>query len=414
MSKRIYLDYASVTPTDKSVIKEMGRTARKYTANPSSIYKEGVLAMNFLNSCRERIARALEVHNDEIIFTSGGTESNSLAILGVINAYNKITTGELKGVVYENILNNFDGKIPHVVSSTIEHPSIRELLFDLQKNDKIELTLISPNENGIVEPEEVLNSLKENTILVSVMYANNEIGTIMPIPGIAKKLKEYKRNIGRTEFEMPFLHSDASQAACYLPMRMPSLHADLLTIDGGKIYGPRGVGALFVKRIVPLVSVNKGGSQEGGRRAGTENLPSISGLALALETVEKNKKKEFERVEMLRDALLVYLKSSKIKDEFSINGSMGKDERLPNNLNICFAGIDAEFLVLTLDVLGICVSSVTSCRTLSEDSYSYVVQEIAGEACSKSSLRITLGKYTKKSDVMRAGKMIVEAIRRAS
>jgi cysteine desulfurase len=143
-------------------------------------------------------------------------------------------------------------------------------------------------------------------------------------------------------------------------------------------------------------------------------LPSIAGFTLALEMVEKNKQKEFARIEILRDALLVYLKSSKIKDEFSINGSMGKGERLPNNLNICFAGIDAEFLVLTLDVLGICVSSVTSCRTLSEDSYSYVVQEIAREMCSKSSLRITLGKYTKKSDVMRAGKMIVEAVKRVS
>lgn len=416
MSKRIYLDYASVTPIDKSIIREVSRVAKKYSANPSSIYKEGVLAMEFLNSCRKRISNSLEIHDDEIIFTSGGTESNSLAILGVINAYNKILKGELKGVIYENILNNFKDTashfIPHVISSTIEHPSIRELLFDLQKNKQIELTLISPNENGIIEPESVLNSLKENTIIVSVMYANNEIGTVMPISGIAKKIKEYKRKIGRTEFEMPFLHSDASQAVCYLPMRLPSLHADLLTIDGGKIYGPRGIGALYVKRIVPFASINKGGSQEGGRRAGTENLPSIAGFALALENVEKNKKKEFVRVEQLRDLMLSLLSSSKIKDKFFVNGSMQKGERLPNNLNICIPGVDAEFLVLTLDALGVCASSVTSCRTLSEDSYSYVVQEIAGEECSKSSLRLSLGRSVDKREIVRAVKIIVEAVER--
>ena len=171
---------------------------------------------------------------------------------------------------------------------------------------------------------------------------------------------------------------------------------------------------MFIKRIVPFESITNGGSQEDGRRSGTENLPSIAGLTLALENVEKDKLKEFDRVEVLRDLLLVYLKSSNIKDAFTINGSMAKGQRLPNNLNICFPGIDSEFLVLTLDAMGICVSSVTSCRTLTEDSYSYVVKEIAGDDCSRSSLRISLGKYTSKSDVLKAGKKIVEAVERIS
>ena len=398
MSKRIYLDYASVTPIDKEVSKEMFRVSQKYISNPSSVYKEGVEAHNFLEFCRKRFADKLEVHSDEIVFTSGGTESNSLAIKGVIVRYLK----EQKNIK------------PHIISSTIEHPSIRELLFSLEKTGEIELSLISPNEDGIILPEEIAKELKPNTVLVSVMYANNEIGTIMPLSEIAKKLREYKKEQGRTEFDMPFLHSDASQAVAYLSVRIPSLHADLMTLDGGKIYGPRGTGALFIKRIVPFESITNGGSQEDGRRSGTENLPSIAGLTLALENVEKDKLKEFDRVEVLRDLLLVYLKSSNIKDAFTINGSMAKGQRLPNNLNICFPGIDSEFLVLTLDAMGICVSSVTSCRTLTEDSYSYVVKEIAGDDCSRSSLRISLGKYTSKSDVLKAGKKIVEAVERIS
>ena len=443
MTKRIYLDYASVTPVDKAVSKEVLRVSKKYVANPSSIYEEGVKAGEFLESCRKRTADFLEVHSDEIIFTSGGTESNALAIKGVIAGYkggdrsDEVSVGAVAGVdagTGGEILGgnskidrktvNFGNKAdifaestkipgsPHIVSSTIEHPSIRELLLALEKSGEIELSLISPNEEGIIEPVKIAEALRPNTILVSIMYANNEIGTVMPISAIAKKLREYKKAQGRTEFEMPFLHTDASQATAYLSMRVPSLHADLLTMDGGKIYGPRGVGALFVKRIVLFKSITNGGSQEKGRRAGTENLPGIAGFALALELIAKNKEKEIKRVGALRDTLLLNLKSSEIGKRFTINGTMAEGERLPNNLNICIPEIDAEFLVLTLDALGLCVSSVTSCRTLSEDSYSYVVQEVSGSDCSKSSLRITLGKYTTKSEVLKAGKMIVEAVKR--
>ncbi|MEI6553633.1 MAG: cysteine desulfurase family protein [bacterium] len=431
MSKRIYLDYASVTPVDSAVSKEVLRVSKKHTANPSSIYMEGVKAGEFLESCRKRTADFLEVHSDEIIFTSGGTESNALAIKGVIEGY-KNSLGSVSAEILGgnskidrfsvNFVNgaeifaeksempNDSHNVPHIISSTIEHPSVKELLLVFEKSGEIELSLISPNEEGIVEAAKIAESLRPNTILVSVMYANNEIGTIMPISTIAKKLREYKKEQGRTEFEMPFLHTDASQAVAYLPMRVPSLHADLLTMDGGKVYGPRGVGALFVKRIVPFKSITEGGSQEKGRRAGTENLPGIAGFALALEMVAKNKDKEAKRVATLRDLLLVNLKSSEIGKRFTINGTMVEGERLPNNLNICIPEIDAEFLVLTLDAMGLCVSSVTSCRTLSEDSYSYVVQEVSGSDCSKSSLRITLGKYTTKGEILRAGKMIVEGL----
>ena len=402
MTKRIYLDYASVTPIDKGVSKEVFRVSKKYIANPSSIYKEGVKASLFLESCRKRTSDILEVHSDEIVFTSGGTESNALAIKSVINGHKN----------FEDNLEIANKKIPHIISTTIEHPSIRELLFALEKSKEIELTLISPNEEGIIESDKIAQALKPNTILVSIMYANNEIGTIMPLGAIAKKLRDYKKEQGRTEFEMPFLHTDASQAVAYLSMRVPSLHVDLMTMDGGKIYGPRGVGALFVKRIVPFKSITNGGSQEKGRRAGTENLPGIAGFTLAIEKVEKEKAKEFKRIEILRDTLLLNLKSSEIKNRFTINGTMSAGERLPNNLNICIPEIDSEFLVLTLDAMGLCVSSVTSCRTLSEDSYSYVIAEISGDECSRSSLRISLGKYTSKSDVIKAGKMIVAAVRR--
>lgn len=418
MTKRIYLDYASVTPIGKSASAEVFRVSKKYIANPSSIYQEGVKASEFLESCRKRTSSVLEVQGDEIIFTSGGTESNALAIKGALAGFIQKELGDNNKIDRnsDNLTNESkispSATVPHIISSTIEHPSIRELLFSLEKSGEIELNLIQPNEDGIIEPAKIAEALKSNTVLVSIMYANNEIGTIMPMAGIAKKLREYKKEQGRTEFEMPFFHTDASQAVAYLSMRVPSLHVDLMTMDGGKIYGPRGVGALFVKRIVPFKSITNGGSQESGRRAGTENLPAIAGFALALEKAEKEKEKEFKRIESLRDMLLVNLKSSEIKNRFTINGTMAKSERLPNNLNICIPGIDAEFLVLTLDAMGLCVSSVTSCRTLSEDSYSYVVNEISGDECSRSSLRISLGKYTSKSEAIKAGKMIVEAVRR--
>ena len=285
MSKRIYLDYASVTPIDPAVSREVFRVSKKYVANPSSIYREGVESGEFLESCRKRTAVVLEAHSDEIVFTSGGTESNALAIRGLILGWNSSESWDgasnlkidEKTVNFDNRSDifspeKFGGKIPHIISSTIEHPSIRELLFSLEKLGEIELSLISPNEEGIIEPAKIAEALKPNTILVTIMYANNEIGTIMPLPAIAKKLREYKKEQGRTEFDMPFLHTDASQAVPYLSMRIPSLHVDLMTLDGGKIYGPRGVGALFVKRIVPFKLITSGGSQESGRRAGTENL----------------------------------------------------------------------------------------------------------------------------------------------
>ena len=314
MSKRIYLDYASVTPIDPAVSREVFRVSKKYVANPSSIYREGVVAGEFLASCRKRIASVLEAHGDEIIFTSGGTESNALAIRGVILGY-RLAEEKSAGKDGEQ---KVGGKIPHIISSTIEHPSIRELLFSLEKAGEIKLSLISPNEEGIIEPIKIMEALKPNTVLVSVMYANNEIGTIMPIPAIAKKLREYKKEQRRTEFDMPFFHTDASQAAQYLSMRIPTLHVDLMTLDGGKIYGPRGVGMLFVKRIVPFKSITSGGSQESGRRAGTENLPGIAGFTLALEKVEKEKVKEFKRVGVLRDMLFLNLKSSKIGKRFTV------------------------------------------------------------------------------------------------
>lgn len=425
MPKRIYLDYASVTPIDKAVLKEVLRVSKKYVANPSSIYQEGVEAAGFLRSCRKQVSDVLEVHSDEIIFTSGGTESNAMAIKGVIAGYKfflgssgaEILGGNSKidrfSVNFTNEAEIFAEKsetsnVPHIISSTIEHPSVKELLSALEKKGEIELSLISPDEDGIISPTKIKEALKPNTLLVSIMYANNEIGTIMPLSVIGKKLREYKKEQGRPEFEMPFLHSDASQAVAYLSMRVPSLHVDLMTMDGGKIYGPRGVGVLFAKRIVPLKSITNGGSQERGRRSGTENLPGIAGFALAIELAEKNKEKEFKRIETLRDLLLLNLKSSKIGKRFTINGTMADGERLPNNLNICIPEIDAEFLVLTLDALGLSLSSVTSCKTLSEDSHSYVVQEVSGVDCSRSSLRITLGRCTTKSEILKAGKMIVE------
>ncbi len=375
MYKRGLFDYASVTPVDKRVAKVMYRTMLKYPANPSSLYSEGVAAYKMIEVSRLEIAEMLEAHADEIIFTSGGTEANNLAIKGII---------EKSGVPR-----------PHILSLAIEHPSVREVFASLDK--KCDVTYVEVGEDGIVDAKEIKKALRPETVLVSVMYANNEIGTIQPISEIAKVIRLYKKEHNREEDAYPFFHTDASQAGAYCGLRTPLLNVDLMTLDGGKVYGPRGIGLLFARRrtLSRLATQLHGGGQEHGLRAGTENLPAIVGFAEALKICVKEKEREVKRLTTMRDSLIIDIQ--KIIPSATINGSLEK--RLPNNINICIPGVDAEFLVLRLDVKGIAVSSVTSCRSKSENSSSYVIEEMGKKECATSSLRISLGRFTKNSEI---------------
>lgn len=396
-SRRVYLDNASVTPVDPRVLREMTAVAAEYPANPSSLYAEGVAASKKLEEARARVALCLEAHADEIVFTSGGTESNNLAILGVLeSADTKALLGDKK---------------PHIVTTSFEHPSIRELAFDLEKRGKCTVAYLEVGEAGVVDPREIKKALTPETVLVSVMYVNNEIGTIQPIQEIAKTVRHFKKELARTGSagQYPIIHTDASQAALYCSLRTPALGVDLITLDGSKIYGPRSFGILFKRRPLKLAPIMKGGSQENDMRPGTENVAGASGFALALEIGHKEQENELIRVGGLRNRLLKEIQ--KEIPEIQVNGSTKEEERLPNNINVCLPGMDAEFAVLKLDVRGVSASSVTSCRAKNEDSSSYVVEALGKSDCAKSSLRFTLGRFTTVSDVSYAAKKIVEVLR---
>lgn len=379
--KRIFLDYASITPLDARVEREMKSAQKKFWANPSSLHSEGEEAKNALEEARIKIARILHCRAAEIFFTSGGTESLNIAILGII----------------QRCPSTF---LPHIIVSSIEHSAILEPIKFLLKEKKAEVSFISPDQNGRINPESIKKEIKANTVLVIVQHANNEIGVIEPI----RKIKDA---IGKI-----YLLVDASQSALYEDVSLERLGADLLALDGIKIYGPRGAGILAVRHSVNIEPIMHGGGQEKKLRPGTENVANAVGLAKALEIAVKTREKESSRLAGLRDYAI-----SKIVKEFpnaSLNG--GLENRLPNNINICFLksqrasfgteaaqrrplAFDSEFLVIKLDVLGFAVSAASACHALALENGSYVIESIGKPECAGSSLRITLGRNTKKSDL---------------
>ena len=367
--KRIFLDYASMTPMSEEVKEAMIGNF----ANPSALYKEGILAKEALGEARSKIGRILNAQKSEVIFTSGGTEGNNMALLGVFEACR--TTGF----------------IPHIVTTTIEHSSILETCAEVERRGG-EVTYVPVNEEGIVNPKDIVAVVKENTVLISVMYANNEIGAIQPIREIGKKIKEIRN---KSNAKIPYLHTDACQSALYLPLDVQKLNVDLMTLDGIKMHGPRGAGVLYVKRGVAISPATFGGGQEKGLRSGTENLPNAIGFAKALEIAEKKREEEGIRLAEIRDYGIEKILTTFPKA--TLNGSA--DARLPNNINICFPGLDAEFAVISLDVAGIAASYSSSCQILKENSSSYVVSALGKKDCEKSSLRFTLGQDSKKSDM---------------
>ncbi len=393
--KNIYLDYASLTPVDSRVLNVFNDTVVNLPCNTSSLYKGGVEAYKKLEQCRKTVADILEVQAEEVYFTSGGTESNNLAIKGLVRDISK-------KVSYK----------PHVISSVIEHPSVVEVIKSLVAEGLCDATYVAVGEDGLLDLKEFKKALRPETVLVSVQYVNNEIGTIQPIKEIAKLVRYHRKNV--TMSDLPYIHTDACQAPVYQPMRVPALGVDMLTIDASKIYGVRGTGILYKRRRVKLEPLMQGGSQENDLRPGTENLAGITSISRAFELCQQERSDESERVRMLRDDLLEHLIRNVPK--LKVNGSIKEDERLPNNINVCLEGIDAEFAVLKLDVAGISVSSVTSCRSKNEDSSSYVISAMynsdSGDSadCSKSSLRITLGRFTTKDDISKAKTLISKCL----
>lgn len=385
------MDYAATTPLEPRARKAMEPYFAKTFANPGALYAEAVAAKKAVETARAKIARALEAHSDEIVFTSGGTEANNLAIFG--------------GVPREKFL-------PHIITTNIEHSSVLEPLRELARRGEIDVSYISVEPDGIVKPEKIISAIRPNTALVSVQYANNEIGTIQPIAKIGKALRELKHR--------PLFHVDACQAPLYLNCLVNALGVDMLSLDAHKIYGPKGVGCLYVRRGVNLAPVLYGGGQERGVRSTTENVPGIVGFGEAISIAISCREKESVRASVLRDLLYTnVLPSSSAgrqntairKDgKIIVNGSMKKDERLPNNLNISLPGVDTEMLVLKLDAEGIAVSTKSSC--LKDERESYVVKSLNNSQLqANSTLRFTLGKYNTKKDIEYAAKILLKLIK---
>ena len=396
--KRIYLDNASTTPIDPRVLREVNFHLKNTFGNARSIHSGGVVAKKVLGESRKKVARFLSAHSDEIIFTSGGTESNNLAILGVIKS---VTEGfNLKSGEKLNL------ERLHAITTKIEHSSILECFRNLEKRG-LRVTYLPVNSGGIVDLTALKKALRPETVLVSIQYTNNEIGAIQPIREISKILRHHNLQTYKLPNFKTHFHTDASQAPCYLDCSVEKLGVDLLTLDGHKIYGPKGIGALYIRRNTAISPISFGGGQEKGLRPGTENIPLIAGLAKALEICSLEMKKEPKRISVLRDWL-----TGKILKQFPkiiLNGDMAN--RLPNNINISIPDIDTEFLVLQLDAKGISVSTKSAC--IESDKGSYVVTTLGGDSWkAKHTLRITLGRFTKKSDIEAFLKKFSETIKK--
>ena len=331
-SKRVFLDYASTTPTDKRVISAMKPFWNAKFQNPSALYEEGVDVRKIIDQSRRHIANITQAKPSEIIFTGSGTESDNLAIIGVARSVGK------KG----------DISNPHIITTNIEHVAVIESCKRLEK-EGFEVTYLSVNSDGTISVDDIKRSLRPETILVSVMLANNEIGTIFPIRQIGVEVSKYKKEQNRISASYPYFHSDASQAPNYLDINVDRLGVDLLTLDGSKIYGPKGIGCLIAKSHIPMEPILYGGGQESGFRPGTENVPAIVGFTKALQITTDMQGEESERLKELQDYFIRQLKEEIPKAE--INGSI--KNRLPNNINICIRGLNAEFAVIQLDEAGV-------------------------------------------------------------
>ncbi|MBS3091067.1 cysteine desulfurase [Candidatus Pacearchaeota archaeon] len=380
MKKEIYLDYAATTPLDPQVLKEMLPYFSEKYGNPSSMHEKGLEAKQAIEDSRKTIAKILNCNPGEIIFTSSGTESINLA---------------LKGIAFAN-----KDRGNHIITSKIEHHVVLDTCKYLESQG-FRVTYLDVDKYGLVNPFDVANAITGRTILISIMYSNNEIGTIQQIEEIGIIAKSRK----------VLFHTDACQSGL-LDLDIKKLGVDLLTMNGSKIYGPKGSGILYIKEGIKITPLLHGGGQENKLRSGTENVPGIIGFAKALELIQKDKEKESKRLIELRDYLIKELLEI---PKTRLNGST--DKRLPNNVNITFFGVEGEAMVNQLSDLGIYISTGSACDSKKEES-SHVLRAIGLSAKNAQDIvRFSLGKYTKEEDinyVIKAVKEIVSKLRKVS
>ena len=362
--KRIYLDNAATTPADKRVLEAMLPCFTEIYGNPSSLHAFGQDARHIMEESRDKIASFIGAKPEEIVFTSGGTESNNSAIKGI--AYARRDKGN------------------HIITSKIEHHSILEPCRFLEKQG-FEVTYLPVDKYGIVDPDEVKKAITDKTILISVMHANNEIGTIQPI-----------REIGKTARDKGvYFHTDAVQTLGHLPIDVNDLNVDIISASGHKLYGPKGVGMLYIRKGVRIHSFMHGGDQEKGRRASTHNVPAIVGFGKAIELAKQKMVTETVQLTSLRDNLIKGI-LSKIDHSF-LNGH--HELRLPNNVNVSIPYVEGESMLMNLDMEGIACSTGSACASSSlEPSHVLTATGVSPELA-HSSLRFSLGRSTTKDDI---------------
>ncbi len=372
---QIYLDNAATTKISKTAISVMLPYMDTVYGNPSSLHSAGQAAAEALADARERIAKCLGCTAKEITFTSGGSEADNQAILSAA----KIGAGKGK---------------KHIVSTAFEHHAVLHTLEKL-KNEGFEITLLDVHENGLILPEQVEQAICEDTCLVTVMYVNNEIGTIQPI----KEIGEICRAKG------VIFHTDAVQAAGHLHINVQEQNIDMLSLSAHKFHGPKGIGALYVRKGIPLTTLIEGGAQERGKRAGTENIPAIMGMAAALEEACNHIDEDAVKIAALRDKLILGL--SEIPHSV-LNGD--GSQRLPGNVNFCFEGIEGESLLLLLDDKGICASSGSACTSGSLDP-SHVLLAIGRvHDIAHGSLRLSLSEENTEEEIEYTIKSVKEVV----
>ncbi|MEA1984639.1 MAG: cysteine desulfurase NifS [Euryarchaeota archaeon] len=373
--KPIYMDHGSTTAVDPDVFRIMTPYFTEIFGNASSLHSYGEQATGGLNASRQTVATAIGAHPEEIIFTSGGTESDNLAI---------------KGIAYRN-----QDRGRHIITSNIEHPAVRNTCAYLEKHG-FEVTYVPVNERGLLDVESVREAIRDDTILITVMHANNEIGTIQPIEEICALVRD----------QGIYVHTDAVQSIGKVPVDVTRMGVDLLSMSSHKIYGPKGVGALYVRNGTNIEAISHGGSHERGIRAGTENIPGIVGFARAMELAQGRFDRDCEHLRSLRDRMIGKIQDS--IDHAYLNGDC--EQRLVNNVNIRFSYVEGEAMLLLLNNKGIAVSTGSACSSKSlKPSHVLEALGLAPEEL-HGSLRITLGRENTVAEVDRVVEALVEII----
>ncbi len=363
--QKVYLDNAATTKVRNEVVEAMLPYFTEYFGNPSSLHLFAREAGKGLDTARAQVAKALNAKPEEIIFTGGGSESDNMVLRGIPEAYKK--------------------KGKHVITSAVEHHAVLHTLEAMEKEGRVEVTYLPVDEYGMVTAEQVEKAIRPDTVLVSIMFANNEVGTIMPIEQIGETCKKYG----------VLFHTDAVQAVGHVPVDVEKMHIDLLSLSGHKFHGPKGVGALYVRKGVRIPALILGGAQERRKRAGTENVPGIVGMGKAIELATAELEDNAAKMKVLRDRLIFGI-PARIPD-VKLNGH--PTERLPNNVNFSIRFIEGESILLMLDLNGIAASSGSACTSGSLDPSHVLLAMGLSHEVAHGSLRLTLSEFTTPEEI---------------